>query len=125
MNWIDILKKNDKEFEKLEKIIQIVEEEKSCIYDPNILILEDEFENLYLHKIINIITEFKSYIHEDFLPFLNKPNLNKYNFYDYVKENCIEFYNLTDKVNNENELYLKELEETNEEEYYDDLELSK
>jgi hypothetical protein len=124
MSWVNILKKNDKEFEKPEDNKIIIKEEKIQIYDSNILILEDEFEYLYLNKIINIITEFKDYIYEDFLPFFQcqyKDDKNdKYNLYEFIKYNCIEYYDLSDKVNKENELYLKELEELNDDEYYEE-----
>lgn len=120
MSWVNILKKNDKEFEKSEETKITIENEKIQIYDSNILILEDEFEYLYLNKIINIITEFKDYIYEDFLPFFQCQCQNiddKYNLYDFIKYNCIEYYDLSDKVNKENELYLKELEELNDDDY--------
>ena len=121
MSWVNILKKNDKEFEKSEETKITIENEKVHIYDPNILILEDEFEYLYLNKIVNIITEFKDYIYEDFLPFFQcQFKDDKYNLYDFIKYNCIEYYDLSDKVNKENELYLKELEELNDDDYYEE-----
>ena len=124
MSWINILKKNDKEFEKPVETKIIIEEEKVHIYDCNILILEDEFEYMYLNKIINIITEFKDYIYNDFLPFFQcqykDDKDDKYDLYDFIKYNCIEYYDLSDKVNRENELYLKELEELNDDDYYEE-----
>ena len=58
-----------------------------------------------------------------FLPFFQcqYQNINdKYNLYDFIKYNCIEYYELSDKVTKENELYLKELEELNDDDYYEE-----
>ena len=71
MSWVDILKKNDNEFEiNIDKDIEIKENHK-VIYDPNIIDIDEEFEKIYSLKIYDIHYNFKQLINENVLPFLN------------------------------------------------------
>jgi len=127
-SWVDILLKNDKEFEvELKKEEEdnnnnsLIEEE-----DYNIKDVEEEFDLEYMNKLIEIKIEFEKYIKDKCLPFLNKKeymenpndiniteNNDSYNLYDYIKYNSINYIELTEKINEENEDYTKELEQEN------------
>ena len=80
-----------------------------------------------MNKFIDIQMEFKEYIKDRCLPFLNKKeylenpndfnitqNDNSYDLYDYIKYNSVNYVELTEKINKENEEYIKELEHDNE-----------
>jgi hypothetical protein len=117
MSWVNILKKNDKEFEvTVEKEVEI-KEDIIHIYDPNILDIDEEFDNLFANKIYDIKFDFKQVIDDNTLPFLNIKS-TKNLFFDFIKYNCSNYYKLKKRVNKENEEYLNELEEE-EQEYYD------
>lgn len=110
MDFLNILKKNDKEFEKtfiqeVQKIEIIVET------DSNIKNAEDEFEKIYMNKIEDIKFDFKEYIENEGYPFLNKTNFDGYSFYDFIKYNSINFYDLEVIVENENKEYLEFVQE--------------
>lgn len=120
MSWLDITKKNcDIEQEKVENK---KEEKEEKIYNPyNVLLfknIEDEFEYKYLSKICNISFEFKEYIYNNFLPFMDK-NINvEYTIYDFIYENSYEYKNVENFVNEYNnklkeeyDIELKEIEE--------------
>ena len=124
MDWINILKKNDKDFEKETKKPD-VEETVFVINDPNIKNYEDEFDIKYSSKIIDIKLEFKEYIEELCLPFLDKNRSFtdvSYNIYDYIKYNCNNLIKIKNSVEKENEEYLKENEEFEENYNYDNYE---
>jgi hypothetical protein len=124
--WVDILKKNDKEFETELKKDEIVSENNdSEIFDEdyNIKDPDEVFDYTYISNLIDIKLEFEEYIKNKCLPFFNRQifmenpndmnisnfNIN-YNFYDYIKYNSINYIKLIDKVNKDNEEYIKELE---------------
>ena len=125
MSWLDILKKNDGEFEttfKEEEVLDDVEEE----VDPKILNIDDEFDHYYGINICDIKFEFKLLIEQNDLPFLDKLlfDTNHNDFYDFIKYNCKNYYDLLEKVNDDNEQYLKQsdddyIEDDVDEEYYD------
>jgi hypothetical protein len=111
-SWIDILKKNDKEFETKLKKDDIVEDNIENIEDTNIKDVDDEFEREYSLIIHDIMFDFKEYIKEEQLPFMNKLNMTgKYLVEDFFKYFSINYNDIKDKVEKENEEYLKELEE--------------
>lgn len=111
-SWIDILKKNDKEFETKLKKDDIVEDNIENIEDTNIKDVDDEFEREYSLIIHDIMFDFKEYIKEEQLPFMNKLNMTgKYLVEDFFKYFSTNYNDIKDKVEKENEEYLKELEE--------------
>jgi len=118
MSWVNILNKNEKEFEvNIEKDIEY-RETPNIIYDPNIKDLDEEFDKLYTIKIYDIKFDFKELIQESSLPFLNIKSTNNL-FMDFIKYNSTNYYNLEKKLKEENNKYLIELEEEEEQEKYD------
>jgi hypothetical protein len=114
MSWLNILKKNDKEFEIASPIKEEVQE--IIVEEPDYFIknIEEEFEKIYGLKILDIKFDFKEYIKNEALPFMNKTihnNYNFYDFYDFIKNNCTNYYKLIDRINNENKEYLDSLKE--------------
>ena len=112
-SWIDILKKNDKEFEtEFKNKNDITDNENESIEDLNIRNVDDEFEREYSLIIYDIMFQFKEYMKEKQLPFMNKINMSgKYLPEDFFKQFTTNYLDLKDKVEKENEEYLQELEE--------------
>jgi hypothetical protein len=112
MSWLEILKKNDKEFDKNIKLSEINQEEEDNIneIDSNIKDIEEEFDKIYLDKIVDIKLELKEYIDSDALPFLNKNNYTDNNFYNFIKYNSENYFKLEVEIEKENELYLESIE---------------
>lgn len=118
MSWVDILKKNDNEFQiSIEKEVEY-NESTNYIYDSNIKDIDDEFNRIYILKIYDIKFYFKKIIDEYPLPFLNKKSPNNF-FIDYIKYNCKNYYTLEKNIIKENNEYLNELEEEEEQEKID------
>lgn len=133
--WVDILKKNDKEFETTLKNEDVVIEDNESIIveeDYNIKDYDEEFDIINKDKLIDIKLEFEEYVKEKCLPFFNKNILmenphninitdcsNNYNFYDFMKYNSVNYFDLIKQVNKENDEYIKELE--NEENEFNDI----
>ena len=117
--WIDILKKNDKEFETtLKKDDTPPAEEVTITEFIDIRDPDDEFENMYSSTIHDIMFDFKDYIQNQQLPFMNKINMSgKYIIEDFFKQFTTNYIDLKNKVDQENEAYLKELEEEENELY--------
>ena len=125
MSWIEIIKKNDKEFESvIETDIHSIDIDDDNDYSyieniENYKNIEEEFNNIYINDLIEINIEFKDYIKEKLLPFFNnsilKNNCNLYTLYDFIKNNSKNYDKLLKKVNEDNEELLKEndLEEYN------------
>lgn len=125
MSWLNILKKNDVEFQtsfvtKEEEEIEIKIEEK----DPFIKDFNEEFDKIYSSKITEIKFEFKEYIEEEGFPLFNERNDTDYTFYDFIKENSYNFGTVKESIEIENEEYLESLiieeHEYNEEKDYTD-----
>lgn len=89
--------------------------------DINLLDADDEFDRLYLSKISDLKLEFKEYIDNECLPFLNSTKIKKYDFYDFIKNNSINYKNIEYDVEEKNEEYLKQLEEEIQHEFEEDL----
>jgi hypothetical protein len=122
MNWVNILKKNDNVFKKEIPNKQEKEEEVIIFNDPNMKDYDDEFDIKHSYDIMNIKFEFKEFIEKMGLPFMdkNKSLFNtSYNFNDYMKYNSKNLIKIKNKVDKENEEYLKEIEEEEEDEFYD------
>lgn len=124
MSWLDALKKNDKEFEIIAPIKEEVQE--IIIEEPDYFIkdIEEEFEKIYGLKISDIKFDFKEYIENEALPFMNKTiynnyNYNYYDFYDFIKNNCNNYYKVIKNVDKENKEYFELLKEE-ENELYDE-----
>jgi hypothetical protein len=76
-NWVSVLNKNKIEFEtKIEKNLEkteIIEENNDFSYNLDFFRdIDDEFEHKYLTKICDLKYEFKKYIENECLPFINK-----------------------------------------------------
>ena len=124
MSWATILKKNDKEFETSLNIEEDKNEEDVEEYDPHILDADDEFDNSYAINIYDIKFDFKLLLEEEYLPFLDKKFFNgeEHQFYEFIKYNSENYYKLSEKVEEENAEYLKQLEaDYEEDELTDDL----
>lgn len=128
--WTEVLKKNNKEFEKkksnneeyyLKEETNELEEEE----DYNIKDVDEEFHKIYSAALVDLKLEFREYIENEGLPFLNiYNNLSEYNFNDFIKYNCSNYLKLNMKIEKENEEYLNEkIEEENEmmEEYQNEM----
>jgi len=127
--WTDILLKNDKEFSTT---LELKKEENNDTLlieedDINIKDVNDEFYIEYMDKFIEIKIEFENYIKSKCLPFLNKKeymenpndinitiNNKTYTLYDYIKYNSINYIELSEIINKQNNDYLKEIEQENE-----------
>jgi hypothetical protein len=109
MSWLDILKKNDKDFEVISPVKEELKE--IIIEEPDYFIkdVEEEFEKIYGLKILDIKFDFREYIQNEALPFMNKTIFGKYDFYDFIKNNCINFYKVHKDVEKENNEYLESL----------------
>lgn len=121
MSWVNILKKNDKEFQKdIPK--KKVKEHVNIVQDDNLKNYDEIFDLIYSSKIIDIKLEFKEYIENLCLPFLDKNkkiNDVSYNINDYIKYNSNNLTKLKNNIEAENEEYLKELEEFDEQDNYE------
>ena len=118
MSWTSILKSNDKEFETSLNIEEEVIEDDIEEHDPRILDVDDEFDNKHAINIYDIKFDFKLFLEEECLPFLDKKFFNgeEYQFYEFIKYNSENYYKLSEKVDQENAEYLKQAEN----EYEDD-----
>ena len=120
MNWLNILKKNNKEFEnkQVEKENESVEE--NILYDNTFLTdVDEEFSVKYNNTIVDVKVEFEDYINDLSLPFLNNKDLFiDYNFYDFIKDNSENFQKIIENSFKEEEEYAKKIEE--EEKYYEE-----
>jgi len=116
MSFLEILKKNDIDFStKIEKKEDIIKEQIEFIEDPFIKDYEEEFDIIYSNKIYDIKLEFREVIDNMALPFLNILNKSNYNFFDFIKFNSTNIDKIKIKIEQENQEYLKDLEEDNEE----------
>lgn len=118
MSWTAILKHNDKEFETSLKNEEEIIEDDIQEHDPRILDVDDEFDNKHAINIYDIKFDFKLFLEEEFLPFLDKKFFNgeEYQFYEFIKYNSENYYKLSEKIDQENAEYLKQAEN----EYEDD-----
>jgi hypothetical protein len=125
MNWIEVLKKGDKEFvvnktkDKVEKVEDIIEQE---IFKNT----DEEFEYKYNSIIIDIKIIFEDHIDNYYLPFLNKITNLKYNLYDFIKEHCEEYDKINESVIIDNKLIQDDIDKEQreiQEELEDDIDL--
>jgi hypothetical protein len=118
MSWANILKTNDKEFETSLNIEEEIIEDDIEEHDPRILDVDDEFDNKHAINIYDIKFDFKLFLEEECLPFLDKKFFNgeEHQFYEFIKYNSENYYKLSEKVDQENAEYLKQSEN----EYEDD-----
>ena len=112
MSWLDILNKNNAEFQ-VNLLVDKEEVQEVFNEEPDYFIknVDEEFEKIYNIKIIDIKFDFKEYIQNEQLPFMNKtPDVGKYDFYDFIKNNCKNYYKVeknVEKLNKEYFDYLK------------------
>ena len=118
MSWASILKTNDKEFETSLNIEEEAIEDNIEEHDPRILDVNDEFDHHHAINIYDIKFDFKLFLEEECLPFLDKNFFNgeEHQFYEFIKYNSENYYKLSEKVDQENAEYLKQSEN----EYEDD-----
>lgn len=113
MSWLDILNKNNTEFQ-VNLLVDKEEVQEIFNEEPDYFIknVDEEFEKIYNIKIIDIKFDFKEYIQNEQLPFMNKtPNFGKYDFYDFIKNNCKNYYKLSNNIDKENKKYLDSLKD--------------
>lgn len=117
--WVDILKKNEKEFEtNIKKNYSETMECSESTEDHNLKDVDDEFENEFSLIIHNIMFDFKKYIKNEQLPFMNKTNMtSKYLVNDFFKLFSTNYIDVKNRVDKDNEEYLKDLEEEENELY--------
>ena len=128
MTWLDIVKKEDKEFEiKKEEIVKehtIIQSKQNIYLDPTI-----EFEHKYNDNLMNIKFDFIDYIKHFCYPFMDNPFHLDYNIFDFMKQHSCEYSKVIDYVEQVNKDIDKEIEEeqkdleeeiAQEEEIYDD-----
>jgi hypothetical protein len=121
MSWATILNKNKKEFETKQKTNETPHEIINYV-NHDLKDYDEEFENSYNLKIYDLQSDFKEIIREKVLPFMDKAYNIKYSFYDFIKNHSQNYLDVIEKVNKENDEYLKELEEDEEQynsEYFD------
>ena len=119
MSWVDILKKDDKEFVKPVIVKEKQEEdviEEYC--DPCYKDADDEFEYKYSDKVTNIVIDFDDFLRKNFLPFNDKCVLDKtyncnYNFHDFIKVYSKEYEKICKYVTEYNNDIDREIEEEN------------
>jgi hypothetical protein len=122
MSWASILKTNDKEFETLLKNEGEILKDDIEEYDHHILDVDDEFDHKHAINIYDIKFDFKLLLEDECLPFLDKKFYNgeEYQFYEFIKYNSENYYKLSEKVDEENAEYLKQLENDYEEDELND-----
>ena len=129
MNWAKIVE-NSSDLVQIDLKKEIKKEKEEVIYNPYSVLdfrnVENEFLDNYIRKIENISFEFKQFVYNNYLPFMDK-NINvKYNLYDFIKNNCNEYNKLYKEIEVYNnqliEEYNKEMEEL-EKEYEEEEEL--
>jgi len=130
MNYADIAKKNtdviQPKIKKEEKKKEIVVYNKYS--DLVFKDIEDEYDFKYLREITDISIDFRDYIYNNYLPFMDRMINVEYHIYDFLKYNSIEYNKTLQQVedynNNLMKEYDKELEEIEkemiEEEYMSD-----
>ena len=107
MSWLDILNKNNTEFQ-VNLLVDKEEVQEIFNEEPDYFIknVDEEFEKIYNIKIIDIKFDFKEYIQNEQLPFMNKtPDVGKYDFYDFIKNNCKNYYKVDKNVEKSNKEY--------------------
>ena len=126
MSWLNVLNKVDKEFEKTLSITDTIidEEEDEQIYINELKDKNEEFDIKYGINIYDLQFDFKKFINDNFLPFMNiHPSLIKdlnNTFYDFIRNNSENYYDVIDDVNKWNEMVVSEYE-NNDESAYDDV----
>ena len=118
MNWLNILEKNNKDFEKSIKK-EIIEIPVKPIVN-NTINADEEFDIIYSSIMSDIKINFEDYIKNNALPFLNNINkLNgKYDIRDFLKYNSVNYEKIFEDVNNENQ-ELAEKNDESDEDYID------
>ena len=96
MNWAKIVE-NSSDLIQTDLKKEIKKEEQEIVYNPYSVLdfrnVEDEFLDNYIRKIENISFEFKQFVYNNYLPFMDK-NINvKYNGRDFatLRKNLIDF----------------------------------
>ena len=127
MNWAKLVESTADLVQTDLKKVEIKKEEE-IVYNPYSVLefrnIEEEFEDKYLRNIEDISFEFKKFIYEHYLPFMDK-NINiRYDIYDFVKDHCVEYSKLNKEIEIHNnqliEEYDKEMEELEKE--YEEIE---
>jgi len=125
--WLEILKKNEIEFEKSpnKEIQNVIDNIKNDESTPNLIFQkcpDEEFTHKYIDNLLNIRFEFKKIIDENALPFLDKNMVlepNKMNLYDFLKIHSSNYQDLCKKIEYENMEAENDDEYEEEDKYYD------
>lgn len=110
MTWLDIIKKNNKEFKiekKEEKQEEIIVESHNYIYQN----VDVEFDHLYNIQLTDIKQDFIEYINHLCYPFMDNSFHLGYNIFDYMKQHSCEYSKVIEQVEQVNKDIDKEIEE--------------
>ena len=119
MDWKSVVSKNsDKNIEPIDKLDEdIIDKNENIIKDNCYLVsyldIDDEFEFAYSRKISYIKEEFKDFINFNALPFMDKHMNFEFNFYDFIKNNSLNYLKIEKKVIQHNDDIDKEIAEEN------------
>jgi hypothetical protein len=120
MDWKSVVSKNsDKNIEPIDKLDEdIIDKNENIIKDNNsylvsYLDIDDEFDFAYSRKISYIKEEFKDFINFHALPFMDKHMNIEFNFYDFIKNNSLNYLKIEKKVVQHNDDIDKEIAEEN------------
>jgi hypothetical protein len=104
--WLDIIKKNDKDFE-IKNIKEKNHNNQKPILKYNLKDADEEFEFIFNKLLVNIKIDFENYINNQAFPFMdNNLNLKSYNFYDFLKYNSHNYSDVINKVDEENKEHI-------------------
>ena len=103
MNWSEVAKKNK---DKKQKKIVVQEEIKEKVeYNPyselNFKDVDDEFDYKYLDKMTDISIEFRDFISNNYLPFMDKRININYDIYDLIKDHSYEYEKEMEEIRKE------------------------
>lgn len=119
MDWKSVVSKNsDKKIEPIDKLDEdIIDKNENIIKDNSYLVsyldIDDEFDFAYSRKISYIKEEFKDFINFHALPFMDKHMNIEFNFYDFIKNNSLNYLKIEKKVIQHNDDIDKEIAEEN------------
>ena len=120
MDWKSVVSKNsDKNIEPIDKLDEdIIDKNENIIKDNNsylvsYLDIDDEVDFAYSRKISYVKEEFKDFINFHALPFMDKHMNIEFNFYDFIKNNSLNYLKIEKKVVQHNDDIDKEIAEEN------------
>lgn len=126
MSWLKILKTNGKDFDTTyNKNIDLTTENDNNVqkYVNELKDYDEEFNRMYEGLINDMQFDFKMLLEERCLPFMDihpyrRSNLN-HTFFEFIKNNSKNYFDIVDIVNKENDLIIKDYEKDDNEYYLD------